>query len=74
MKDFNLKLTLQKLKAKTILRKKKHYHPSQLDDWHYELINLRQEGATLNELKDFLKDKKTIVVLSTISRWLKKND
>jgi len=73
MKHFNLELILQKLKAKTILRKKKRYHSSQLDDWRYELIELRQEGATFNELKDFLKDNKIIVAISTISRWFNKN-
>lgn len=74
MKHFNPKAILQKLKAKTMLRKKKRYHPSQLDNWRYELLDLRQKGATFNELKDFLKGNKTNVAISTISRWFNKND
>jgi len=73
MKKIDLEAILKKLKAKTKLRKKKCYNPSKLDDWRYELIELRQKGATYSELREFMKNNRKPVVISTISRWFKKN-
>jgi hypothetical protein len=67
---FNLDETLVKLINRSKLKKKKRFGTSQLDKWKYELIALREKGATLEQLQDYLQQKGIRVVLSTISRWL----
>jgi len=69
-KYFNLDETLVKLINRSKLKKKKRFGTSQLDKWKYELIALREKGATLEQLQDYLQQKGICVVLSTISRWL----
>ena len=69
-KYFNLDDTLVKLIKRSKLKKKKSFGTSQLDKWKYELIALRNKGATLEQLQDYLQQKGIHVVLSTISRWL----
>ncbi len=69
-KYFSLDDTLMKLIRNSELKKKKRFGVSQLDKWKYELINLRSNGATLEQLQDYLNQKGIQVVLSTISRWL----
>ena len=69
-KYFNLDETLVKLINRSRLKKKKRFGTSQLDKWKYELIALREKGATLEQLQDYLRQKGIRVVLSTISRWL----
>jgi len=69
-KYFNLDETLVKLINRSKLKKKKRFGTSQLDKWKYELIALREKGATLEQLQDYLQQKGIRVVLSTISRWL----
>jgi len=69
-KYFSLDETLVKLINRSKLKKKKRFGTSQLDKWKYELIALREKGATLEQLQDYLQQKGICVVLSTISRWL----
>ena len=69
-KYFSLDETLVKLINRSQLKKQKRFGTSQLDKWKYELIGLRNKGATLEQLQDYLKQKGIRVVLSTISRWL----
>ena len=69
-KYFSLDDTLIKLIRNSELKKKKRFGVSRLDKWKYELINLRSNGATLEQLQDYLNQKGIRVVLSTISRWL----
>ena len=69
-KYFSLDDTLIKLIRNSELKKKKRFGVSRLDKWKYELINLRNNGATLEQLQDYLNQKGIRVVLSTISRWL----
>lgn len=69
-KYFSLDDTLMKLINRSKLKKKKRFGVSQLDKCKYELIDLRNKGATLEQLQDYLNQKGIRVVLSTISRWL----
>ena len=46
-----------KLINRSNLKKKKRFGASQLDKWKYELIDLRNKGATLEQLQDYLKKK-----------------
>ena len=69
-KYFSLDDTLVALINRSKLKKKKRFGVSQLDKWKYELIGLRNKGATLEQLQDYLNQKGIQVVLSTISRWL----
>jgi len=69
-KYFSLDDTLIKLIRNSELKKKKRFGVSRLDKWKYELIYLRNNGATLEQLQDFLNQKGIRVVLSTVSRWL----
>ena len=69
-KYFSLDDTLMKLINRSKLKKKKRFGVSQLDKCKYELIDLRNKGATLEQLQDYLNQKGIRVVLPTISRWL----
>lgn len=69
-KYFILDETFMKLVNHSKLKKQKRFGESQLDKWKYELISLRNKGATLEQLQDYLNQKGIRVVLSTISRWL----
>jgi hypothetical protein len=62
-----------RLKAKAKARKKTKFSTSKLDKWKPELLSLRAEGVTLEELQIFLSEKKISCCVSTISRWMKKN-
>ena len=69
-KYFSVDETLVNLINRSKLKKKTRIGTSQLDKWKYELIALREKGATLEQLQDYLRQKGIRVVLSTISRWL----
>lgn len=71
MTSFNAKSEVQRLAAITELRKKKRYSRSKLDKYKFEILALRNEAATLQEIQIWLKEKKVSVQISTISRWLK---
>lgn len=56
-------------------RRKAHWHPSRLDSHAFEILELRKNGATASEIQRWLRKKKRIVVaLSTVTRWLDKNE
>lgn len=69
----DFKAEAERLKAKAQLRKKTKYSTSKLDKWKPELLALRAEEVTLEELQIFLSEKKISCCVSTISRWMKKN-
>ncbi len=71
MTSFNAKSEVQRLAAITELRKKKRYSRSKLDKYKFEILALRNEAATLQEIQIWLKEKKVSFQISTISRWLK---
>jgi len=53
--------------------KRKHFRKSTLDRYKGEVLQLHNAGASLSDIRLFLKSKRIIVVNSTIQRWLKKN-
>lgn len=69
----DFKAEAERLKAKAQLLKKTKYSTSKLDKWKPELLALRAEEVTLEELQIFLSEKKISCCVSTISRWMKKN-
>lgn len=71
MTSFNAKSEVQRLAAITELRKKKRYSRSKLDKYKFEILALRNEAATLQEIQIWLKEKNVSAEISTISRWLK---
>lgn len=71
MTSFNAKSEAQRLTAITELRKKKRYSRSKLDKYKFEILALRNEAATLQEIQIWLKEKNVSAQISTISRWLK---
>jgi len=71
MTTFDAKAEVKRLSAITQLRKKKRYVRSKLDKYKAEIIALRAEGATLQEIQIWLKQKRLSAEISTISRWLK---
>lgn len=71
MTTFDAKAEAKRLAAITELRKKKRYSRSKLDKYKFEILALRNEAATLQEIQIWLKEKKVSVQISTISRWLK---
>ena len=46
-------------------------YKSRLDKYKNPILKLKENGATLEEIQQFLEEKRIKVVLSTISRWLK---
>lgn len=80
-KDWNPKEVALKLKAdhlrRNLKKRKIRWYRSCLDNYSHEIISLRKEGCTLEELRDYLLKKRRDPLLrkincSTISRWLKK--
>jgi len=45
-----------------------------LNKYKNEILKLRNEGASLADIQFFLREKRIVIVLSTIHRWLKKNE
>lgn len=74
MTDFDPAAEVAALKAEAKLRRKRSYkqRKSKLDRFHSELASLREHGATVADLKRWLRKKKKITVAeSTVHRWLK---
>lgn len=55
-------------------KRKKPYEVSKLDKFKHEILRLKAEGATLEILQLWLKEQRIKADLSTISRWLKKQN
>lgn len=70
---FDAKSELKSLQAETKAIRKTTYRKSRLDKFKGELLLLHRKGAKPAELQRWLKSKRIKVVLSTITRWLKKN-
>lgn len=62
-----------RLRALVKTRKKVRPYRSQLDKYGPELQRLRNAGATLDELRLWLSERRINVERSTISRWLSKH-
>jgi len=65
--------TLAEIREKRALTRKKRHSRSKLDKFTFEILELKNVGATLSELQLFLRQNRVKVELSTISRWLKKH-
>ncbi|MDU7186034.1 MAG: hypothetical protein E6294_08390, partial [Klebsiella sp.] len=73
---FDAKMTVRQLQAETRLRRKKPYrrNKSRLDRYRMEILALRQHGASAAEIQRWLRQKRVCVFLTTVTRWLEKND
>lgn len=72
--SWNAQSVLASLRHKQQLRARRHWRRSKLDAYTTELTCLRQEGATLGQLRIFLTDHHLSVERSTILRWLAKHN
>lgn len=72
-KNFNPHQEKQALKAQTKAIRKRGYKKSRLDRYKGELLALYNIDVTPTEIQRWLKDRRIKVVLSTVTRWLKKN-
>lgn len=67
------KSEIERLAALVKMRRKKNYESSKLDKFKHEILRLKSEGATLEMLQLWLREKRIKADVSTISRWLKKH-
>lgn len=74
MAIFNAAVEVARLKHKAQLRRKKRYSRSKLDKWRPEIRALRADGATLEQIQIWLRERRIKAEISTISRWLKRQD
>ena len=72
--EFNPQLALEALREEAQIKRKRHYYHSRLDRFAHELILLRQAGARPVELQAWLRKQRLKVSLSTVTRWLLKNE
>jgi hypothetical protein len=68
------KAEVERLAALVKARRKKPYESSKLDKFKHEILRLKAEGATLEMLQLWLREKRIKADISTISRWLKKKN
>lgn len=73
MAAFDAAAEAARLKRQTQLYRPKRYARSKLDKWRPEILALRAEGATLEQIQIWLREHRIRAELSTISRWLKRN-
>jgi len=71
--NFDAVATLEEIKKKRKVSKRKRYAKSKLDKFKFELLKLHKSSASLRDLQFFLAQNRTKVAPSTIQRWLKKN-
>ncbi len=71
MDEFDALAEFKRQRERTKLIRKTSYRKSKLDDFSGELVELRNLGASLSELKQTLKERNINADTSTISRWLK---
>lgn len=72
MPTFDAVSETARLRNKAQLRRQKRWSRSKLDKWRPEVLALRAEGATLEQIQIWLKEKRIDAEISTISRWLKR--
>jgi len=70
---FNWTDELKRLREQTKTIRKLRYRKSRLDRYAGELLQLKNGGASIAELKRFLTSKRIKVCHSTVSRWIKEN-
>ena len=75
MSEFNPAMEVEKLRSETQSRRKRNYshRTSKLDIYKGELLSMYQAGASGAELQRWLRKKRLKCALSTIHRYLKKN-
>ncbi|MEZ9301602.1 hypothetical protein AB4137_00265 [Vibrio breoganii] len=65
---------LAAIRDRRSLKVKKRLRRSKLDNYRLELIRLRESGATIAELLEFLSVQGVQCSHSTVQRWVKKNE
>ena len=73
---FDAEMIVKQLQAETRQRRKKPYrrNKSRLDRYRMEILALRRHGASAAEIQRWLRQKRVCVVLTTVTRWLGKNN
>ena len=62
-----------RLRAQTKARRQRVRRSSRLDRYTIELLALRDAGATTEELRRWLLDRRVVVHHATVARWLRRN-
>jgi hypothetical protein len=70
--EFDASGELSELRRLQAVKRRRRYARSKLDRWRAEIVALRRAGATLSELRVWLKRKRLDASRSTIQRFLKK--
>ena len=73
MSAFDTTKVMDELQKQTRIIRKRRFYTSQLDRYKGELLILHRSGASVAELKRWLRPKRINVSWSTVDRWLKKN-
>lgn len=73
MAAFDAAAEAARLKSQAQLYRQKRYSRSKLDKWRPEILALRAEGATLEQIQIWLREHHIRAEPSTISRWLKRH-
>lgn len=74
--DFDAKSVAAQLEQETKIRRKQNYSrgKSRLDPFKDELLSLKKLGISNAKLQRWLRaEKRTVVDLSTVQRWIKKH-
>lgn len=74
MTEFDAAAEVIRLQTHARLRRQKRYSRSKLDKWRPEILALRAEGATFEQIQIWLADQRIRAEISTISRWLKRQE
>lgn len=69
---FDPESEILRIRSELAIRKKNRYCSSRLDRYKSEIVAMVGSGATPSEIQYWLRERNVKVVLSTVSRWLKK--
>jgi hypothetical protein len=74
MDNFNAIEEVAKLKAQAKNIRKKNYRKSRLDKFKGELLSMKKDNIRPVDMQRWLRAKRIKVELSTVTRWLAKNE
>lgn len=71
MTKFDVETELAKLKAETQIYRQTRFRNSRLNLYRGELVALYEKGASIAELRRWLKARQIVVAWTTVQRWLR---
>lgn len=70
---FDAKAEVERLANISKSRRKKLYGQSRLDRYKYEILALKNNGASFTHVQIWLREKRIKVALNTVIRWCQKH-